>query len=204
MSSTFFADTPVGRLINNVSSGRFLPKVEEVKGFTLPDSLSNRMIPRAESSSPSTLVSEEEKGEKKERIESIKEEAHSENDDVEAAEPAAKVLSRVLPNGEAIARAESRSRVAPIPHVEATEKDQDVVVVDWYGEDDPENPVNWSRTRKLIATLSICFLTFSVYAGSSIVTPSIPGMIEEFHVSGLKGTLSLSVFIMGYAVVSSI
>lgn len=36
-------------------------------------------------------------------------------------------------------------------------------VVDWEGEDDPENPLNWSSRRKAINVACISCLTFVTY-----------------------------------------
>lgn len=33
-------------------------------------------------------------------------------------------------------------------------------VVDWDGEDDPENPLNWSRTKKWSTILLVSYITF--------------------------------------------
>lgn len=43
-------------------------------------------------------------------------------------------------------------------------------------------------------------LTFSVYIGSAIYTPSIPGIMEEFHVSYTKATLGLSLYVLAYGI----
>ncbi|KAH8927536.1 hypothetical protein BT69DRAFT_1347222 [Atractiella rhizophila] len=41
-------------------------------------------------------------------------------------------------------------------------------LVDWYDENDPENPQNWSFGKKCVVTSAIMILTFSVYIGSAI------------------------------------
>ncbi|KAH8925288.1 MFS general substrate transporter [Atractiella rhizophila] len=71
-------------------------------------------------------------------------------------------------------------------------------LVDWYGDDDPENPQNWSVTKKSIVTAGILLLTYSLYIGSAIYSSSIPGVMEYFHVSQTKATLGLSLFVLGY------
>lgn len=35
----------------------------------------------------------------------------------------------------------------------------DYIVVDWYGDDDPENPRNWSSGKRLFVLFEICLLT---------------------------------------------
>lgn len=74
------------------------------------------------------------------------------------------------------------------------------IIVGWYGDQDPENPRNWSPRKKAFVTFLISLLTFGVYSGSAIYTSSIPGVMEEFHVGLTKGTLGLSLFVLGYAI----
>ncbi|KAF2495965.1 benomyl/methotrexate resistance protein [Lophium mytilinum] len=78
------------------------------------------------------------------------------------------------------------------------EKGRDIHLIDWYGPDDPENPRNWSHAKKYFVTFEICFLTFSVYIGSSIYTAGVMGVVEEFGVSQVAATLGLTLFVAGY------
>lgn len=80
------------------------------------------------------------------------------------------------------------------------ERGRDGAVVDWYGPDDQENPMNWSKPKKFWATFCICFLTFSVYIGSAIYTAGITGVMEDFGVSQVAATLGLTLFVLGYAI----
>lgn len=41
-------------------------------------------------------------------------------------------------------------------------------------------------------------LVFSVYIGSAIYTPSIPGVMEDFGVSQTKAVLGLSLYVLAY------
>ncbi|KAI0061940.1 MFS general substrate transporter, partial [Artomyces pyxidatus] len=80
------------------------------------------------------------------------------------------------------------------------EKGDDTILVDWYGPDDPENPLNWSSLRKAWILFQTCFLTFAVYIGSSIYTAGIADVSDEFHVSHVAATLGLTMFVLGYGV----
>lgn len=55
----------------------------------------------------------------------------------------------------------SGSTVAP------SEASQDstssIVVVDWDGPDDPEKPLNWSRTKKRAIISAVCLMRFTTY-----------------------------------------
>lgn len=79
------------------------------------------------------------------------------------------------------------------------EKGQDKLVVDWYGPDDPENPMNWPRAKRFFVTFEICLLTFSVYIGSAIYTAGILDVTRVFGVSTVAATLGLTLFVLGYA-----
>ncbi|KAF2736895.1 MFS general substrate transporter [Polyplosphaeria fusca] len=73
-----------------------------------------------------------------------------------------------------------------------------VHIVDWYGEDDPENPRNWSRAYKILIVFQLCVLNFSIYIASSIYVPGEASIMDEFHVSETVATLGLSLFTLGY------
>lgn len=57
---------------------------------------------------------------------------------------------------------------------------------------------NWSTRKKMFVTVNIMLLTFSIYAGSSIYTPSIPGLMQEYNSSLVVATLGLSLFVAFY------
>ncbi|KAH8434334.1 MFS transporter [Aspergillus melleus] len=78
------------------------------------------------------------------------------------------------------------------------EKGKDVNVIDWWDEDDPENPQNWALSKKVFVTFQICLLTFSVYIGSAIYTPGIPTLMEEFQIAQVPATIGLTIFVAGY------
>jgi MFS transporter, DHA1 family, multidrug resistance protein len=65
--------------------------------------------------------------------------------------------------------------------------------------DNPQNPQNWSQPKKFWVTFEICFLTFSVYAGSAIYTAGIVDIMRVFNVSQVAAILGLTLFVLGYA-----
>ncbi|KAL6821571.1 major facilitator superfamily domain-containing protein [Trichoderma camerunense] len=69
-------------------------------------------------------------------------------------------------------------------------------LVGWYGDDDPENPRNWSLTKKL----ALSVYAFCVYLGSSIYTASTAGVMKEFGVNYVQATLGLAMYILGYGI----
>ncbi|MCJ1324732.1 hypothetical protein MMC10_001394 [Thelotrema lepadinum] len=79
------------------------------------------------------------------------------------------------------------------------EKGKDLNVIH-FEEHDPENPLNWSRLKKVIVTAEICLLTTSVYIGSAIYSAGELGVVSQFGVSRVAATLGLTVFVAGYGV----
>ena len=94
-----------------------------------------------------------------------------------------------------ISSSSSSSTIAAIDEVKA---DDSLIVVDWDGPDDPENPYNWPLLQKVIFAGEIAFLTLSVYMGSAIYTPGIDYLMEDLGITKVKATLPLTMFVIGY------
>jgi MFS transporter, DHA1 family, multidrug resistance protein len=59
--------------------------------------------------------------------------------------------------------------------------------------------MNWSSARKTFAVLAICLTTFSVSFSSSIFASAVPVTTRVFGVSTELMTLSISLYVLGYA-----
>lgn len=57
------------------------------------------------------------------------------------------------------------------------EKEKDPNIVDWDGPDDPENPMNWSRNKKITAIVIVAVLAFLSYV-CAFSCPRIPPAID--------------------------
>nr|CAD11985.1 SCR1 protein [Schwanniomyces occidentalis] len=77
-------------------------------------------------------------------------------------------------------------------------KNDDLIIVDWDGEDDPDNPYNWPLYQKVFLLFEVGFLTVSVYMGAAIYTPGIDKIMEQFNVGNTLATLPLALFVIGY------
>lgn len=75
-----------------------------------------------------------------------------------------------------------------------------LIVVDWDGEDDPENPINWPLIYKILFIFEIGILTAFVYMASAIYTPGIEEIKERFGVNQTIATLPLTLFVFGYGI----
>ncbi|KAF2791144.1 MFS general substrate transporter [Melanomma pulvis-pyrius CBS 109.77] len=78
------------------------------------------------------------------------------------------------------------------------DKSRDINLVDWDGPDDPDNPLNWPLSHKVLVTSLLCLYTFAVYVGSSIYTSSQQSVVEIFGVNHAEGALGLALYVLGY------
>lgn len=74
------------------------------------------------------------------------------------------------------------------------------ILVDWYTEGDVDNPQNWSQKKKILASSMIYIYTMAVYMGSSIITSSIEGIMNEFHVGPTTASLVLALYTLAYGI----
>ncbi|KAF2174127.1 hypothetical protein M409DRAFT_35229 [Zasmidium cellare ATCC 36951] len=72
-----------------------------------------------------------------------------------------------------------------------------VILVDWYGADDPENPQNFSVGKRAWITFVLFWMTFAVYGVSSMYTPSEQGVMQAFGVGVPKAALGLALYVLG-------
>jgi MFS transporter, DHA1 family, multidrug resistance protein len=70
---------------------------------------------------------------------------------------------------------------------------------DWIGENDSDDPKNWSRTRKALSTAIICMIGFVTTMGASIYAPGHEQVKNEFGVSATVALLPLSSYSLGLA-----
>ncbi|GBE84877.1 MFS polyamine transporter [Sparassis latifolia] len=84
--------------------------------------------------------------------------------------------------------------------VESPDDDQDVLIIDWDGPDDPQNPKNWSYKRKWAATAIVSAFTFISPVSSSMTAPASNQLAAQFHVTNsAQIALMTSIFILAYA-----
>ena len=70
---------------------------------------------------------------------------------------------------------------------------------DWVGEDDPDNPRNWSLLRSVSSTAAVSTLAFVSTFAASIYAPCIDQVSKEFNVSTTVAILPLSLYTLGLA-----
>jgi hypothetical protein len=62
-------------------------------------------------------------------------------------------------------------------------KGLEVLEVGWAGEHDPANPKNWSKVKRISATLLVSYVTFACLLPSSIDAAIVPQAAKTFGVS---------------------
>ena len=69
-------------------------------------------------------------------------------------------------------------------------------IVEFDGPDDPDNPKNWTPTRRACITVCMGLMTFVVTFSSSIFAIAIAPVAEEFNVGTPVATLGVSFFLL--------
>ncbi|KAG1831984.1 MFS polyamine transporter [Suillus subalutaceus] len=78
--------------------------------------------------------------------------------------------------------------------------ERNVLIVDWDGPDDPQNPKNWSYRRKWAATIIISSFTFISPVSSSMIAPATGQVASSFGIDNdVILALTTSVFVLAYA-----
>ncbi|THH21322.1 hypothetical protein EW146_g219 [Bondarzewia mesenterica] len=125
--------------------------------------------------------------------------------DIEDFPPATHIISRTpsLPPPPArFAKSESSTTVgeAEPSGLKKLDEEQGLekwIIVDWE-DDDPENPRNWSKTKKWIITLTVSSLCLAVAFGSAVITGDLKGPQVDLHMSEIVGNLAVTLFVVGF------
>lgn len=90
---------------------------------------------------------------------------------------------------EKLALAHSLAGVDIQKQLASTDQPADLFIVGWDGRDDPQNPMNYSFSSRLVATLLVSALAWVVGAASSINSGVLPQNTAAFGVSDVVGSL---------------
>ncbi|PPJ52006.1 hypothetical protein CBER1_09643 [Cercospora berteroae] len=83
-------------------------------------------------------------------------------------------------------------------HDDADEQ-RDPNLVDWDGDDDPENPMNWNPVRKWAIATSMGSMTLVVTFASSVFSAATMVTAQQFGVSSEVMILGVALFVLGFA-----
>ena len=73
-----------------------------------------------------------------------------------------------------------------------------VYLVGWTDEDDPLNPLNYTLSTRLAATLNVTALAFIVGAASSIESGVLPQNAAAYGVSDVVASLATGIYLLGF------
>ncbi|KAG8856690.1 hypothetical protein FRB91_000395 [Serendipita sp. 411] len=82
---------------------------------------------------------------------------------------------------------------------EALQEEKDIFLVT-FDRDDPLDPKNWGRVYRWYLTFASSLLVLNASFASSAPSGMLPVIMREFHMSQVEGTLTVSMFILGYVV----
>lgn len=210
-------DTSFGTFVRLATGKRLLKFPEEEEGFKLPEtwvqvleqsSTHSRSVvekpqtrnetPSSASSTPSSSIdAEDARGEQAEEAEPNPYEAGQNLELARSRSRNRELTTNWTPERLEVDEEHEIEKTKSIPIV--PEKTQDgAILVDWYYTDDPENPQNWSNTRRAFILVVICLYTFVVYSSSAIYTSSEKGVMTQFGVGQTEASLGLALFVLGY------
>ncbi|CAM1507493.1 Fc.00g071340.m01.CDS01 [Cosmosporella sp. VM-42] len=75
--------------------------------------------------------------------------------------------------------------------------DYDDNLIDFEGQDDPYNPLNWPFRKKFVTTMLYSFTTMGVTWASTIYNSGIPQVEHQFKVSQEVALLGLTLYLLG-------
>ncbi|KOS22078.1 Polyamine transporter 4 [Escovopsis weberi] len=93
---------------------------------------------------------------------------------------------------------EGQARDGPVPPQSSEKKDNDAL--DWDGPDDPDNPMNWPKGKKILHTAIPAVYSFALTSGISTFVAAIPLIQHEFHVSREVALLAVSLYTVAFAI----
>ncbi|CAK1364914.1 putative transporter [Cercospora beticola] len=79
------------------------------------------------------------------------------------------------------------------------DEERDPNLVDWDGDDDPENPMNWNPVRKWAIATSMGSMTLVVTFASSVFSAATMVTAQQFGVSSEVMILGVALFVLGFA-----
>jgi hypothetical protein len=75
-----------------------------------------------------------------------------------------------------------------------------VFIVGFAGPDDPMNPHNWSKTRRMIITIIVAFIGLIVGFASSVDSAVLQQARQELHVGEVAESLATGLYLVGFGV----
>ncbi|TVY31977.1 Efflux pump [Lachnellula occidentalis] len=101
-----------------------------------------------------------------------------------------------------VADVENQQPPSDEPALQAADlEEKDINVIDWNGENDPENPRNWSAGKKWTNAGLLSAMTLITPLASFMFAPDVELVLREFHsTNSFLAALVLSIYVFGYCV----
>ncbi|GAA6005794.1 hypothetical protein JCM11491_004013 [Sporobolomyces phaffii] len=191
-------DSVFGNLVNYASGGRYLPYEDQKPGYVVP---ARYLAPQTQSGLPTSRT-----------ISQAPTAASSVASPPETLVNANGICKELAKEDEAADSEKKRLDEVEAAKNETTLSDRDVekgglppAIADYpylvtFEENDQDRPLNWSMRKRTFVGFLIGLLTFGVYVGSAIYTPSIPGLMERFGASQVLATSGLTLFVTFYGI----
>uniref|UniRef100_A0A0W0FIR5 Major facilitator superfamily (MFS) profile domain-containing protein n=1 Tax=Moniliophthora roreri TaxID=221103 RepID=A0A0W0FIR5_MONRR len=205
----------IGQRINYLSGGRLLSYADQRPGYRVPQRYLSSTLSRA--STATIKVTAQQK-----KITSAYPSSTLPGGEAQAVQVEQKVDEEEADKRTQVVEYSDGTKAGPTDYQGASqvgikeaeiESVIDPFLVDWDGSEDPDNPNffdpdvllkyryrNWSPFKKSFVVFSIALLTFSVYIGSAIYTSSIPGLMSEFGIPQVIGSLGLTLYVLAYGI----
>lgn len=98
-------------------------------------------------------------------------------------------------------QATEQATEAPFPATKFPETDLDQGIIGWDGQDDPNNPQNFTNSKKWALLALISAMTVISPLASSMFSPAIPYMAADFgEANETVLSFSVSIYLLGYTV----
>lgn len=199
-ASAIIRDAPVGQLIRWITKNRVLKYPEEMPDFQLPPEYLNLDDPKRSTSgisTPSATAPQDPADAEKAGAEPA--EPEDPEKDLEKQErPLGASGADPEYAGDELEKSTTRQSFRGGLAIAPTRTREGEILIDYYSTEDQENPQNWRIGKKASASTMIFVYTLAVYMGSAIYTPSVPGVSEQFGVSGIVSSLGLALYVLAY------
>jgi DHA1 family multidrug resistance protein-like MFS transporter len=141
-----FRDSTLGQIIRFVTRGKVLPYLENIPGFTIPESFNveKRATTPSEAITPSDIEDNDPK---------------REDTDVEAQRTINSNIGNNLEDYDLHLHRSSSIKTSKCRHIVPTVTRDGKILVTWYTTDDSENPQNWSTFKKCWVALIIWYVS---------------------------------------------
>lgn len=91
----------------------------------------------------------------------------------------------------------TKDQIDTFSDVGNSEKSNDFLIV--FEDDDPEKPINWRLSKKIYHTMMYGLATFAAQFNSTTTAPSVPHIMQYFHLSREKALLGTTLYVLGVA-----